>query len=518
MADALSPSSRFAWPVALVGLGLFAFATVGLSGPGRIDIVDGQTRFEVGRSFVEHGDSILRDERVWWSRFPGRDGQPYSYYRFPQSVVAALAILVSDATGPVREGRRHFCYVLGGAVACGLLSIVYALWFRHNGCRPFAAILWGAGGIFCTPIWFYGTSTFDEYLGTTVLLFALVIAALRRSRWSGTILTGLLIGLAFNCKQPLGAFVLLAVALHDNPAESRSRRVGRAGIILLGLLAGVGAEQAYDHYKFPFDKGTAHAEQRAFYGPNFAHHQLEAVVVLTFSLGAGVFWYFPPLLLCLRGIAARWKAERNIVLALLAGAVPFLAFFCSLSYFKGDPCWGPRYLTPLLGVLWLFAPMGAAKLRPWVVGLLLGLGIGVQVLGLSVDPHRLYVQRDASSGFGRIHPWLYLDPDLSHLANRPREIVEIVRETVPAEEFTPAPSPTFAFPLIDPPHLPERGPTVVKHYRILNSFRPWWTSMTFLPLHDRPVNLGKFAALLLAIASAGLLLMGYSARALSPVD
>ena len=509
MAGVLSKSkSRLAWPVALSGLGLFVFAVVGLSGPGRIDIVDGQTRFEVGRSLVEHGDSVLRDERIWWSRFPGRNCNDYSYYRFPQSFLAAGAIWLADATGPVTEGRRHFFYVQCGAVGCGLLSILYAIWFRRIGCRPLPALLWGAGGVFCTPMWFYGTSTFDEYLGTTALIATLLFASLTRGNPWGAIFTGLLLGLTYNCKQPLASFAILAVVLNDDRSLSRGQRLLNAAYIAGGLIAGIVAEMGYDRFKFPFDKDAVHAEQHALYGPNFANHQLAAATVLSVSFGAGVIWYFPPLAICVIGLVAQWRVDRRIVIALVVSSIPFLGFFLSLSYFKGDPSWGPRYLTPLLGVLWLFAPLGAARLRRPLVGLLLGLGVMVQVLALSVDPHRLYVQRDASSGFGRVHPMLYFNPALAHLMNRPREIVEIARETEPAEAYSPSPSPTFAFPVLDPPYLEKRGPEVVRKYRVLNGFRPWWSNMTWLPPDERPVPLGRTAALLLAISGAGLVLLG----------
>ena len=73
------------WWIARAGLFLTMFAVVALSGPGRIDIVDGQTRYEVARSLVEHGDSIIRDPNVWFAVFPGRDGLRYTKYRLPQS-------------------------------------------------------------------------------------------------------------------------------------------------------------------------------------------------------------------------------------------------------------------------------------------------------------------------------------------------------------------------------------------------------------------------------------------------
>jgi hypothetical protein len=501
-------SSNLTWSVSLAGLGLFTFALVAISGPGRIDIVDGQTRFEVGRSLVEHGDSALRDDRIWFGSFPGRGGQFYTTYRFPQSLVAAAAVVAADATGPVSEGRRHFFFALGGAAACGLLSILYALWFRKMGLRPSSSLFWAFAGNVCTPMWFYGTSTFDEYLATTVIIAALVTAFVGKGRLVGAIVTGLLLGLAFNVKQPLASFALLALALFDDPATSRRRRLFGALLIVAGVLVGIGAEKAYEFYKFPFDREKAHSELVKLYGPVYADHQLEAIAVLSVSAGAGAIWYFPPILLCFIGIVRYWKSDRRVVVALILSSLPFIGFFCSFSFFKGDVCWGPRYLTPWFAILWLFAPGAAANLRSSILSILLFLGFSVQVLALSVDMHRLYVYRNASSGFGRIYPWLYFEPALSHLWNRPREISEIARDSRPAGEYTPAPTPTFAFPVIDPPYLEKRGPETVERYRVLNSFRPWWASMTYLSAEQRPVDLAKTATVLsvLAVVGAGLVL------------
>src|SRR3954454_19871482 len=96
-----TPAARAAWPLALAGQFLFVFSAVALSGPGRIDIVDGQTRYEVARSLVDHGDHVIRDERVWFGVFPGRGGRLYTPYRFPQTAAGVAAILAADATGPV---------------------------------------------------------------------------------------------------------------------------------------------------------------------------------------------------------------------------------------------------------------------------------------------------------------------------------------------------------------------------------------------------------------------------------
>src|SRR5262249_4755280 len=152
----------------------------------------------------------------------------------------------------------------------------------------------------------------------------------------------------------------------------------------------------------------------------------------------------------------------------------FFGFLCCLTFFAGDPTWGPRYLTPVFGVLWLFAPAGAACLWPGFRNFLLGAGVLVQLLGLSVDPHRLYVRRHLTAAFYYdLSPWLYADSAVSHLLNRPREIAEVLSPDRPTSAvFTPAPSPTFAFPVLN--RIYDEGPAAVHRYHVLNSLRPWW--------------------------------------------
>src|ERR1700758_5582447 len=118
-----SPFTHLYWPGALFGLFMFVFAVLAISGPGRIDIVDGQTRYEVARSMVDHGDSIIRDPETWFAVYQGRAGEKYTNYRFPQTGLGVLAILAADATGPVNEMRRHFFFSLISPFAAALLAL-----------------------------------------------------------------------------------------------------------------------------------------------------------------------------------------------------------------------------------------------------------------------------------------------------------------------------------------------------------------------------------------------------------
>jgi hypothetical protein len=506
------------WILGFAGLFLFVFSVAALSGPGRIDIVDGQTRYEVARSLVDHGDGKIRDPRVWFGVFPGRKGQLYTKYRFPQTAAGVAAIWASDTTGPVSEGRRHFFFVLTSAVACAVLALAYAAVFRHIGHQPLKAVVWAVAGIFCTPSWFYGTSTFDDILGTTAIVWAVTIAFLARYQrpMVGAAIAGLMLGVAFNCKQPLGAFVFAVLGAILDRNQSLHRQWARIALVLAGLAMGILAYKSYDLYKFPPSSTTDHTRLLAQYMPVFPGKPLAALLCLSISPGAGVLWYCPPVVLALIGVRFWRKRERRFCDAALASSATFVLFLSMLTIFKGDPAWGPRYLTPMLALWWLFVPAGAGLLRPRFVRIVLGLGIVVQLAGLSVDPHRLYVERGLPSVFGAIRPYLYFHPANSHVLNRPREVFDICfGDEQHAQAFTPSSTPTFAMPIID--DVPG-GPHAVHAYTVLDSFRPWWISQLHLPSAKRPVDIQRTVVLLALSTVAGLLCLTVSIACLRRFD
>ena len=410
-----------------------------------------------------------------------------------------------------RDGRRQFFFTLISAVACGILALCYALWFRRLGHCPRAAIAWALAGIFCTPNWFYGTSVFDDLLGSAAVVLALTLAwygqESRPRLFAG--LSGLAVGLAFNCKQPLGLFVLPVLALTVQPGENRRRCLMRMGLVLAGLGAGLLLYEGYEWYKFPPGSTAKHAQLLAQYVSPWPGTPGIALLVLLLSPAAGVFWYCPTLLLSLFGLGSWTRRDKLFVLTLLAACAGFTAFIGSLIFFKGDPSWGPRYSTPVFAVLWIFVPAAASLCSRRYVGTILSLGMLMQLLGLSVDFHRLYVELRFPSGFYQGCPQIYFYPRASHLVNRPREIWEILTAQEPATAYSPAELPTTAMPVLE---RFERGPESVRKYRILNSFRPWWASMRFLPASERPVDLGRTAAMILVVMVCGLGLLGVALK------
>lgn len=493
------------WNISLLGLALAVFALVALSGPGRIDIEDGQARFESGQNLLRYGDPGIRDPRVVWHRFPGRGGVDFTYYRFPGEFVAAAAVAVADAFSSTDEPLRHFLFSMHGAVLAAILAVVFAIWFGRQGHSPRAAMVWAAAGIACTPCWYYAASTFDDLLGTLAVVAALVAADRARSSIIGLVLSAIAIGFALNCKQPLAAVLLPALALADAP---RARWL-RAAVLGLGFVAGYAGYLAYEAWKFPPESKLLHAAIMEEHGLTvFDGKPQEALLDYLIGPSAGAIWYCPTVLLGLAGLLAWWRrGHRTVVLAMLAAIVAMVGFFAMLTFYKGGVCWGPRYLTPVFGMLWLFAPAGVSILGTRLATGLLALGAIVQVLGLATVPERIYVEQSVPSGFYRVDPWLYFEPAISHLARRPHEIADAM-SAPPAAEFTPGPTPTFSMPVFDPPYYTgPKGREGVRRYVLLNSLRPWWAIFPHLPAEQQPVDLAKAGLSFTALGLFGLLLI-----------
>ncbi len=446
----------------------------------------------------------MRNRDVWFGVFPGRDGQPYTYYRFPQSVLGVPAILVADATGPVREERRHFFFVLTSAAAAALLALAYATWFRSQGLSDRRAVLWAAAGILCTPSWFYGTSTFDDILGTAAVVAAVVVAdAARRSgRWTAAGWAALLIGLAFNCKQPLAVFGLGTAAALDDPGLGPRKRLIRTGLLVLGLGVGIAAYLAYDLYKFPPGTKDAHQALLLQYIPVWPGNFSVALLAIALSPGAGLALVLADAAPVPGGNAPAERRPKIVDPGSAGGHGALLGVHPVDEHLQGRPGVGAALLhagaLPSSGCSPLAAPHGSAA----------GQRSLSCCLGLRCSSSRSPSTRTAcmsSAGcspmFGAHAPLLYFDPQLAHLLQRPREIVEVWRargET--GQTFAPSAVATFAFPVID---KVESGLVALKKYKLLNAFRPWWISHRYLPEAQRPVPIVTTVIVLVGVLLAG---------------
>ena len=110
---------------------------------------------------------------------------------------------------------------------------------------------------------------------------------------------------------------------------------------------------------------------------------------------------------------------------------------------QGGPGVGAAVSDPAVRGRVVVHPGWGAGGWPTAGGRPAGSRVRVQVLGLAVDPQRLYYDRGMPPGFSIEYPMLHFEWELSHLLNRPREIVETWTAPL-APEFSPMGEPTTA--------------------------------------------------------------------------
>jgi hypothetical protein len=202
-----------------------------------------------------------------------------------------------------------------------------------------------------------------------------------------------------------------------------------------------------------------------------------------------------------------YATSRHFALMVGLSCLAFLTFIGSIRFFSGEPAWGPRYLTPVFGVLWVFVPVGAARLGR-KAALLLAASFLLQVAGLTIEPMRFFSggNIEAAEGFLK-NPWTYFRFDRSQLLARPGQLWEVLSyDGPPAPAFTPAKSPTL--PLII--YVKTEKRMEARDYQVLSTLRPWWSGYRYLPEKERPVDLRQTLRGLLLVGGTGLALLALS--------
>jgi hypothetical protein len=247
------------------------------------------------------------------------------------------------------------------------------------------------------------------------------------------------------------------------------------------------------------------------YGPGWSDDPSLALVALVISLGTGVLFYNPALLMSLLGFRPWYDSERAFSLAVAAAATVFVLFISWLTFFKGDPTWGPRYLTPIFAVLWIFAPAGSLRARRWVIYAALRLGLLLQLGALSIDPLRLQVERaSAFKTYDVTVAETCFYPSSSHLVQRSREIVEVLATSGETARYKSS-RPVIDVGITVGP-LADVGPAAIRKNHVLNSFRPWWASLSYLDGHLAQISIPRSLVTLSLIAMTGIVLLAVGVR------
>jgi hypothetical protein len=279
---------------------------------------------------------------------------------------AARLVFELDETGSALAGKAAAALFSG--LAAALLFLALARLYPVSDART-AALLFALGtSVVSTSqaLWQHPAAV----LFLSLALLMLVLADHEDDVWAGR--AGLPLALAVAARH---ADVALVGALALAVVVRWPRRAPALAAWAAGPIALVAAYQ-WSTFGSPLETGFGGTLAQRFAEP-WGYGQ----VGLLFSPAKGLFVFTPLALVALLGLArAIRRGERFLPLACLAGALAHVVFTGRWSEWHGGESWGPRLLTDLLPLLFLFLPPGFDAL-PRLGPLLAALSVGVQVLG-----------------------------------------------------------------------------------------------------------------------------------------
>lgn len=388
------------------------FCVYFLSWPGNnIDAVDQrQVRFATTLSIVEDGDLSIPDGMG----VKGRDGRDYSWYGIGQPVLAVPFYVTGKFMGG-EEGAKGMVSMLN-LFAVSLSGAVVFLFINTLGYSARAALTVAVFYAFGTIAWPQSKHSFDHPVEMLFVLLAIFFAHLfaegRGFRY--LILSSASLGYAFITRVP-AVLALPSIFIYLSFRRIEGGFTAKRGwdalkdcifyfiaFVPFGLI-----ELWYNYARFGsiFETGITLMAGRAgidfFTGTPF----LTGLSGFLLSPGKGFFFYSPIGILFFFSVKKFYRRERGLAICIMGVILSYLIFLSRNIYWHGDWSWGPRYLlviTPLLMIptadfVERLLKSGKIALR-YSVLVFFGISMGVQIIGISVDPNRYFYSLQVEKG------------------------------------------------------------------------------------------------------------------------
>ena len=358
---------------------------------------DAHVVYDTTQSLVEHGtlDVHLESGPVWF--YAKRFGKKYGVFPLGNVIAMVPSYLTYKLCAHIPGLPDRPLYALAAHVAPSLMMAAACVLFFLIARRRGASDKWALAGAlttaFATLCFVYARSPYSEALQTLVLMWLVerTLAMGERPTTSGIGWLAVSAGAVENSKLVNVLFLPFVAWYVIDRAYRRGdlSRVWRALPLALVVFAEFTAVALWHNTIKTgsiWDSGYQ-IKNGVFSGDLFA-----GLYGLLLSTGKSAFLYSPPLVLAVLGAPVAYRRRRAETLFIGAIIAASLLFNAKFRHWHADYCWGPRHLTavtPLAMLLaWPWLPealqRGNVRLRKWALGLLLALGVSVQLLGASI--------------------------------------------------------------------------------------------------------------------------------------
>jgi hypothetical protein len=469
----------------LIGLFLFVFGVTWLMSSGRIDIIDGQWRFEIANSLLRAGETVIRDPVLQQGTLSVKpwiapDGSYHYVYGLGASLSGLFFMEIGKFFGVDDADILHHLFGIANPLFHALTSVILFLFFRSFRLTPKRAFTGALAYAFCSLGFAVATTSFDHPQRGFWLLLAFYLAYVSQRNKSAVyaFLAGLSGAVTVHYNEPMvimfpfAALLFFSVRPYLTKDSLRLLFAFVFGALLVLLLWGYFNELRFgDFFAGRFGNSISDRAGAAV----ASHNVVVGIIGLFASPGKGLIFYGPPSVLALGGFVRMWRSHKILVVSIAAPSLIYIVSIASRTYWGGDWCWGPRYLLVILPLLFLGWARLRAK-RTVVIGIA-AVGLAVQILGNSLDMHRFYFERYAAANFYDFQPDFHFENSM--LFSRPGEILESIQRhselslVQNRKAFRMGPYPESNTYSIFGTNQP------VAYFRVFWYPRPWplWTSM-----------------------------------------
>jgi hypothetical protein len=433
------------------------------------------------------------------------------FYPLGATLAGAPLAAIGFRAAPSSPELAQFLWSMTTPLLAALIPATMFAFWRSRGISTVAAFGWALLLAFGTLLWPTATSSFDQPQHAWLLLVSVLTidrAIEKQSRLLAAI-AGAIFSMVLHY-QPVYAVLLIPIcaAIYPWPAGTLQDRkwILYAAFFALGAAPGLAAELWFNYWRF----GSLFVIAPPSEVPTLGN-PLVGLGVLLFSQGKGIILFTPLVLVASMGFASVWREHPRIVRLIVAVAGIHLLLVSSLAFPGGDWCWGPRYLVVTLPLLGLLLPYGAKAFPRAPLGALAAISIAVQLLGLSLDHHRFYYERNLAPHFWAKDPMFHFRE--SQLIARPGELLDPSNPQSFTRFSSGHPEYLTYSPFGPPAHLVPESSTWVRHFAVYYFPRPWPLWLRHIRNDRRFMQLNTAIALLASTMMIGLAIVIAGLRA-----
>ncbi|GAC1323478.1 MAG: hypothetical protein NVS2B16_06360 [Chloroflexota bacterium] len=329
----------------------------------------------------------------------GRDGKTFSTYLLGQP----LAIMPFDKIGSAIAIQERWPYGptviwfdrLVGPLFGALEATLFFVFASRLGYGLRRSVLLTLIFGFATTVWPDEQSVLEHTEVAFFLLLAVYFAFRYRDQQRGLqyiVFSSLALGGAAITRYQDAFIAALAISLYLVLPGGRVHGLWlRARDLVLfgfGLVPFAAVDLWYNWYRFTSPFQTGHYEKLFGYPPQ------RGIPGLLISPGKGIIWYCPVIVLLVFAAPAFWRRFPALFTSFLALSAGLVLLYANVTFWHGDPTWGPRYIFPMipflvlpLGQLFMVQSRGRHPLH-LLTALVVAVSFTIQLSAVSVSEWR----------------------------------------------------------------------------------------------------------------------------------